>query len=402
MVHCDERRILHANLSDLDHTFGFELLTPSAHPSPAKREQENQMKLEAFVAILLRRRDSDSLASTPLLGEWVTNLVWLFLAGKERVPLALLRFGFTPGCEAFQRLVSNCRLGEVRAKFRALEKLSPRALRAEVGSASRLINEAFGPPAFRVWSRGGFDLGGFLDRKGILIVERGGDVGDPTMQALYGAIVLKTVEYVRRRRRPHPPVMIWIDEVLNCSLYGRVEQRILSEESKNQLFLTLLDQGVRDFPGGNEAVTGAAHRREYFRLPSHDVARRAAIDLEAGMPPSDESRAERIAKLTAEITGLAPGWRYVRTADGVIKEYVPLLESPWPDWPGLREAKLKEVLSRVHRRPEYRPAEEDGEGDGPPSSTSSGDSPPPPPRSPAGSSAAERWRRGARRPADGS
>ena len=50
----------------------------------------------------------------------------------------------------------------------------------------------------------------------------------------------------------------------------------------------------------------------------------------------------------AEIMNLAPGWRWVRDASGARKEYVPLLENPWPDWPGLRDAKLKE--KRCHAR----------------------------------------------------
>src|SRR5437870_12743489 len=68
LVHV-EGNILYACLSDLEHTIGFELLTPSTHPNPEQRDLENHQRAEAFVQILLRRREGD-IAGTPLLEEW--------------------------------------------------------------------------------------------------------------------------------------------------------------------------------------------------------------------------------------------------------------------------------------------------------------------------------------------
>src|SRR5436305_4684434 len=64
-----EGNLLYAKLSDLGHTLGFELLVPSTNPNPFLRAMENQLNAEAFVEILLRRRNADGLAGTPLLEE---------------------------------------------------------------------------------------------------------------------------------------------------------------------------------------------------------------------------------------------------------------------------------------------------------------------------------------------
>src|SRR4051812_41590957 len=108
-----------------------------------------------------------------------------------------------------------------------------------------------------------------------------------------------------------------------------------------------------DFPGGSDAVLQNCARHEWFGCPFYDLARKAATDVAAGLRASEVSRAERIAALTEDIMNLPPGWRWVRTPEGSWKEYVPLLENPWPDWPGLREAKLKEAIAWTHARPEY-------------------------------------------------
>src|SRR5205807_2395578 len=105
-----------------------------------------------------------------------------------------------------------CTLPDVRYKFQQLETLTPRALRAEVGSAARLINAVFRSLAFQARARGGFDLGGFLQNKGKLIVERGEEIGDDAMRVIMGAIVLLVIEHAKRRPRPYPPIHIYIDE----------------------------------------------------------------------------------------------------------------------------------------------------------------------------------------------
>jgi hypothetical protein len=257
------------------------------------------------------------------------------------------------------------------------------------------VNAVFRSPAFAARCRGGFDLGGFLQQKGKLIVERGEDIGDETMRTVMGAIVLLVIDHAKRRPRPYPPIRIYIDEATNARLVGSPELRGLAETNKNGLYWEFLVQNL-DFPGGADAVLQNCVRHEWFGCPFHELARKAATDIVAGLAATDASRAERIASLTDEIMNLPPGWRWVRDPSGSRKEYVRLLENPWPDWPGLREAKLQEKLRCIYNRTEYRvPDEQTFENSSQPET-------PPSSRSRDVSSPAKRLKQRAKKPADGS
>lgn len=234
-------------------TLGFELLAPSADPDPVQRHLENQRRAEAFVEILLRRRNADGMAHAPLTEEWVMAVLTLYLFQGTRKPLTRLPSALLPGTDEFAALVRDCSLPEVRYKFRQLEKLSPRGLRAEVGSAARLLDGVFRSPAFAARCSGGFDFGGFLQRRGMLIVERGDDIGDDPMRTVMGAIVLLVIDFAKRRPVPSPPIRVVIAEATNARLLGAPELRGLAETSKNGLFWTLLVQNL-DVPGGPEPV----------------------------------------------------------------------------------------------------------------------------------------------------
>ena len=113
--------VLYERLSDIRLTLGFELLAPSSHPDALQRHLENQRRAEAFVAILLRRRDADGLATTPLLEEWVMAAITLYLFQATRKPLTMLPYAFLPGTDEFAALVKDCPLPDLRHKFRQLE-----------------------------------------------------------------------------------------------------------------------------------------------------------------------------------------------------------------------------------------------------------------------------------------
>lgn len=387
--------VLYERLSDICLTLGFELLAPSANPDSVQRQLENQRRAEEFVEILLRRRNTDGMAGAPLMEEWCMGAIMLYLFQATPMPLALLPYSFMPGTPEFRALVRDCMLPEIRHKFQQLEKLNPRALRAEIGSALRLIAAVFRSPAFTARSRGGFKLGAFLQQKGRLVIERGEEIGDDTMRTIMGAIVLLVIDHAKRRPKPWPPIRMYMDEANNARLVGAPELRALAECNKNGLYFELLVQNL-DFPGGADAVLQNCVRHEWFGCPYYDLARKAATDVLAGLPASEQSRAEHLAELTNDIMRLQPGWRWVRDPSGARREYVPLLENPWPDWPGLREAKLKEKLRCIYSRTEYRVPEE------PTSSNTSKPETPPPTRSRDDSSPARRLKRRGKTPIDGS
>ncbi|HYH66530.1 MAG TPA: hypothetical protein VD866_17685 [Urbifossiella sp.] len=398
-----EGNVLFVRLSDIDHPLGFALLTPSSHPDPRKREMENQKRAEVFTDILLHRRGSDGLAGTPLMEEWTMAALMLFLYQRTPLPLRLLPYAFSPGTDEFERLVGGCTLGEIKAKFRQYAGMPPRTQRSEAGSTQRLFNAVFRSQAFTAFSGGGFDLPRFLDNKGRLIFEKGEDVSDDAMRVIYGAVSHLVIDYAKARKSPFPRWRIHTDEATNAGLFSpNVEGKALKETSKNGLNFTIYVQDL-EFPGGSDGVLQNCLRHEWFGCPLYDLARKAAVDILSGLPATDEARAARLEWLTTDVMNLGPGWRWVREPRGSWKEYVPMLASPWPNWPGLRDAKLKEKLEKTWQRSEYgTPALPwSGAPCTPPSSSSSGSSPPPPPKSPR-SSAARRWKFGNDRPPAGS
>lgn len=387
------REMLYERLSHVEHALGFDLLVPSIQSDPMARLLENQRRAEGFVAIVLRRREGDTLAGSPLMEEWSMAAISSYLHQATPKPLTMLPSIFQPGTSEFNALVRDCTLEDLRYKFRQLERLNPRALRAEVGSTVRLLNGVFRSPSFAARSRGGFNLGAFLERRGILLLEAG-DVSEDTMRIIMGAVILLVIDYVKRRPSKAVPIRITIDEANNAQLVGRPELKGLAETAKSGLYWRFLVQNL-DFPGGADPVLQNCLVHYWYGCPYHDLARKAAVDVLPGLPRTEQSRAERLEELTNDIMTLRPGWRWTRDAGGSRKEYVPMLEHPWPNWGNLRDDKLKETICQIYAHPAY------GGPATPASSTSSPDIPPPPPTLP-NSSPAERWRRGKRKPDAGS
>src|SRR6185369_16488984 len=115
--------VLYEQLSDIRATLGFELLKSSVSTDPMHRHLENQRRAEAFVEILLRRRNTEGMAGAPLMEEWVLSAITLYLFQAKPKSLALLPYAFMPGTDEFAALVKDCRLPEIRHKFQQLEKL---------------------------------------------------------------------------------------------------------------------------------------------------------------------------------------------------------------------------------------------------------------------------------------
>jgi hypothetical protein len=274
--------VLFDRLSNVERYLCYDMLSPSTNRDLRLRYAENLRKTLAFVAILLRRRGTDSLAGNPLTEEWCVAAIMLWLSQDIDKPLTYLPFAFLPGTDQFRALVRGCTDSELALKFGQLVAMTPRGLRSEVGSAARLINAVFRSPSFQVRCGKGFDLGGFLQTKGKLIVERGDDIDDDAMRVIMGAIVLLVIEHANRRPTPYPPIRIVIDEANNAGLIGGPELKGIAETNKLGLYWTFLVQNL-NFPGDNGEILQNCTRHEWFGCPNYDLARKAATDFLAGL-----------------------------------------------------------------------------------------------------------------------
>ncbi len=397
-----EGDVLYHQISNLDHSLGYGLLRPSVNSDPGKRLQENRRRAKQFVEVMMRRRGG-GIASAPLMEEWVMALLMIYLYQRPVKDPSIIPFGFRPGTDEFAALLRDCPLRDLKHKFEALEAMKPAGLRSEVGSAARLVSGTFGDPEFLAACRPGFDLGAFLQNGGKLLLERGTADEDVT-RTIIGGINLLITEHCENRPKPYPPVAILLDECTNANTAGDFEERKAGETRKFGLHWHFICQHP-NFPNGPEGFFQNCQEKHFYRTGDYTLAHKLAAFVAAGMSRGEkQSRAEMIDGITSELMGFKPGWRYVVGPGGTRKEYVPMLVNPWPDWPGLRQAKREEKLCRIYSRPEYRktPVPRPSGDSGATSESSSPDDTASLPSSlPDSTSPAERWKRGRKKPAGG-
>jgi hypothetical protein len=149
------------------------------------------MAIGAAVASLTSFRDTEAVR--------IQRMAEMHLNPARMKPLSMLPFGFMPGTDEFKALVRDTIDPAVSYHFRQLEKLNPRGLRAEVGSAARLVNAVFRSPAFLVRCVGGFDHGAFLSLpRARLVIERGDEIDDDAMRTILGGVNVLVTDWCER------------------------------------------------------------------------------------------------------------------------------------------------------------------------------------------------------------
>jgi len=335
-------RILFDRLNNLARVIGWTFLEASGANTPLERLAENEATIRAFVDILLRRRDLTSVAQFPLIEEWLLLACWLFVEQEQPRALSEIKYAFQPRHPRFRELLDHGTNPDTVRRFRALAR--GKVSRAQVAPAARLLAGVCEAPAFavRCVARPRFDFARFLDRSGILIVEGGGEsLSDDAMRAILGAIILRTIRYVRNRPRPYPPVILAMDEVNNAGLFSHFEARALAETAKYGLSQHVLTQQLNfPTPAITEGVLANTLVHEWFGNNSPTVRRVAAADL------GDRQFAELIR--THRVGECSIKDRHTVVA----RHYVVPLENPW-GWPELLQRKGERALHEIQQRPEY-------------------------------------------------
>ena len=204
------------------------------------------------------------------------------------------------------------------------------------------------------------------------------------------------IDYAQARSGAIPPIRIYLDEGTNAKTAGKIEEKAAGETRKNGLTWYVMCQWP-NFPGGTDGYFQNFQRKEIYRTSDRDLARKMANIIASEHPSYETTRASQVDAITSEIMTLDTGWRFITGPGGSRSpQYVQPLKHEWPDWPGLREAKLQEKLACIYSRTEYQKREE------PTSASSSQSETPRPARSPEDSSPANRWRRRESGPADSS
>lgn len=344
VAHGMQRRILFDRLSDVDRVLSWDFLPPSTASNNLVRDAENESNIRAFIDVLCRRRQVETVATSPLVEEGLLDVLWLYVEQDRRVPLTDIQFALSPRHPKFRQLLDHCTNPEIVRKFRAIARA--RTSRSQHAAVIRFIRGVCSSPAFsvRCTAQPTLHLGNVLDKYGIVAAEGGGaSLSDDAMRSMMGAIVLQVIRYVRTRPRPYPPVILAMDEATNAGLVGAsgYETRALAECAKMGLFFHILIQQL-NFPNAaiTEAVLANTLVHEWYFNANPAVRRKASVDL--------GSR-----DYMNVIGSLKVGERMVKDRDRVYRDYVEPLVDPW-GFEGLAKRKAERALVEIQKRPEYR------------------------------------------------
>lgn len=344
VAHGMQRRILFDRLSDVHRVLSWDFLPPSTASDLLVRDAENESNIRAFIDVLCRRRQVESVATSPLVEEGLLDVLWLYVEQDRRIPLTDIQFALSPRHPKFRQLLDHCTNPEIVHKFRAIARA--KSSRSQLSAVSRFIKGVCSSPAFavRCTAEPTLNLGQVLNRDGIVIAEGGGaSLSDDAMRSMMGAIVLQVIRYVRTRPRPYPPVILAMDECTNAGLIGGsgYETRALAECAKMGLFFHILVQQL-NFPNAaiTEAVLANTLIHEWYFNANPAVRRKASVDL------GNRDYMNIIGTLKV-------GERMIKDRDRVYREYVEPLVDPY-GFEGLAKLKSERALVEIQKRPEYR------------------------------------------------
>lgn len=387
-----EDRVLYDRLSDLDRVLRWDFLSPSRAKDKRLREGENETACGRFAEILLRRRGKASAADSPDIEEWLLAALNLYIYQRKRRPLADIRYAFQFDHPVFQEMMDRCTHDDTRRKFEQVIESRQQAYKA----AERLIEGTCRSVAFRVRTEhaGGFSFERHLNNKGILIVEggEGGPISPEALRTMLGTIVLKTLSFLRERKREFPNVVLVMDEANNVDLIGEAghEIRALGELRKWGLAMHVMVQHL-EFPGGDKtvrAIFSNCDTRRYFKIGDPRNASRLGEDL-GGHYETDGTKRRHYKDgstwdapstdknyFADELRNLTVGECYVRRGNSNTKERITPLSDPFGYSPEALEAVIDGYLQKIKQRPEYySPSDDDDE-------LPMDDSPAPPDRKP--------------------
>jgi hypothetical protein len=260
-----ERRILFERLSSLDRVLGISGIRCSQAENPIERAAENEELVDHYTELFTRRSGQQSLSDSPLKEEGVRLGVAHMIDQNPRRPDSYFRYVFEPEHPKFTELLQGSTSEAIRFQFGKIASGATRV--SQYASAKRLINATVGSIPYLARSRSSFDLGAFLNNRGVLLVEGGySGVSDEARRTVMGGMILRTIQFIRTRRKASPRVLLVLDEATNAGLISQsgFECKAMAECQKWGLdFLTLVQQP--NFPRDvSQQIFSNCVRHEYF------------------------------------------------------------------------------------------------------------------------------------------
>jgi len=192
---------LYERLADTKRVLKRQFLVPSTAEDEWERRGENDERTRAFADLLCRRRAIKDLAERPLIAEWTTAALNLWISQKVRPPLWFLPYAFRPGSEPYDKLLAGCTDEGLKWKFERLYQMSAAALRGEAAPAERFVSAVCESPAFMIRCGGDFDIGEYVFNGGIYIMDgsHSGNLSEDAFRVMAGSAVMQVIQAAKRK-----------------------------------------------------------------------------------------------------------------------------------------------------------------------------------------------------------
>ena len=402
-------RVLFDVVSRTDTALGFEFLTKSNARNFLDRRAESEIYNREFAEPLARRRGINDLALHPLIEEWLMAALQLWQSQKIDLPLYFLPYALQPHSEQFDKFIEHCLDPHLKERFKQLKRWSPTMVRRELGGALRVLENVCFSPAFMCRCKETASLKNILENKGIIILSGEGMISRSALRDIFGCVMRRVSQLIRRNwqstQSPLPVHMV-VDETFNAGLFGVYESADLCETQKMGQSWDLATQWIpldekelvdHMLHGINryECFNVTAERQVEFmakligtpQIESHKIHHETEhkgqridgieeYDTETTTDHGDGkgstskgvrsrpihqdivnktehywSLSDQILMLRKDLQTLPVGHRWVFDCGRVWKEYVPLLESPYPFMEELAEERTNQFLEEMEKRP---------------------------------------------------
>lgn len=272
-------KVIFDELAETANVPGYDFLTAPSNPDPDQQEAEIRERIFEAKAVMLRSRGMLDASKSPLIDEGLTAALNLYLYQKTPVAFSMLKRCFNKESDAHQYLVANCTNPEWVSKFKYYGSLPLQQWEYKCGPAQRVLDVICTSPQFRKRSLPTFDLTGFLNRGGMLLLsgKSKGNLSRGDMGLLMGMVILMVIQAARSGQLSRRVVLI-IDEGVNASLIDGHVARALAEAAKWGLEIQLIVQNPTRFPSPEirDAVYQNCATQYVFKQVDHEAARYAA------------------------------------------------------------------------------------------------------------------------------
>jgi hypothetical protein len=249
-----EARLVYEPLHAVERVLTWEMLPASTAEHPSRRALEDAETRDDVAQAFMAQRNLLTLTDKPWTKEWLDAAIDLGLGQPQSEPLPSLLHAFRIGSPAYERMLSDCRDGDLVAKFRELETLRRKNVvqyEIQTGAARRLLELVCGSEVVRLRSRvGPFQWLSALRDHRLILFDGGGIRSREIKRTVFLLASMQVFHAVRQHfaETGSPlPVVLVLEEAGALGLVTPFVLAALQELRKAGLAIHLITQSSLDF-----------------------------------------------------------------------------------------------------------------------------------------------------------